>query len=114
MEQMRHNSALEVKWEVNLPKLPIHKSYQIYCVVKEGIINIQKHAQASQVSLSAGLTSEGIILNIKDNGVGFDPQQIHTGFGLQGMVERVQLLGGKLEIETASAQGTQIQIILPS
>ena len=113
MEQMRHNCALQVKWEVNLPQLSIHKSYQIYCIVKEGIINIQKHARASQVSFCGRLTLEGIVLDLKDNGVGFDLEKRHTGFGIQGMVERVQLLGGNLKIETAPAHGTQIQVILP-
>lgn len=51
LEQMRR-SALQVQWEVNLPQLLIHKSYQIYCVVKEATINVQKHAHASQVSFS--------------------------------------------------------------
>ena len=113
MEQISSNSALQVQWEVNLPQLSIHKSYQIYCIVKEGVINVQKHAHASQVSFYGCLTSEGIVLHLKDNGVGFDPKELHTGFGIQGMMERVQLLGGNLEIKTACAQGTQIQVILP-
>lgn len=114
LEQMRQNSALQVQWEVNLPQLSIHKSYQIYCIVKEGMINVQKHARASQVSFYGRLTPEGIVLDLKDNGVGFDSKELHRGFGIQGMVERVQLLGGKLEIQTAFAQGTQIHVILPS
>jgi signal transduction histidine kinase len=113
MEQVRHNSALQVEWQVNLPKLSVHKSYQIYCIVKEGMVNVQKHAHASQVNFCGRLTSEGIVLDIKDNGVGFDPEKLHIGFGIQGMVERVQLLGGKLELKTALAQGTQIQVRLP-
>ncbi|NJL10767.1 MAG: hypothetical protein HC908_13015 [Calothrix sp. SM1_7_51] len=94
MEQLRQNSALQVKWEVNLPQLDLNKGYQIYCIVKEGIMNVQKHANASQVSFYGRLTSEGIVLNIQDNGVGFDTEKVRTGFGLQGMFERVQLLGG--------------------
>ncbi|MEJ6485622.1 sensor histidine kinase [Nostoc punctiforme UO1] len=113
MEQVRYNSVLQVQWEVNLPKLSVHKSYQIYCIVKEGIINVQKHACASQVSFCGRLTSEGIVLELKDNGVGFDSEKLQKGFGIQGMAERVQLLGGKLELKTALAQGTQIQILLP-
>ncbi len=112
MEQMRQN-AVQVQWEVNLPQLSIHQSYQIYCIVKEGLVNVQKHARASQVSFCGRLTSEGIILDLKDNGIGFDPKTKYAGFGIQGMVERVQLLGGKVEIKTALAQGTQIMVILP-
>lgn len=113
MEQVRQNSALEVRWEVNLPKLDLYKEYQIYCIVKEGIMNVQKHARASQVSFYGNLISQGIILDIKDNGIGFDSEKMHAGFGIQGMMERVQLLGGKIDIKTALKQGTQIQVILP-
>ena len=112
LEQMRQNSV-QVQWEVNLPPLSIHKSYQIYCVIKEATINVQKHARASQVSFYGRSTSEGIVLEFKDNGVGFESKKLQTGFGIQGMIERVQLLGGSLEIHSASTQGTQINVILP-
>ncbi|HEY9640183.1 MAG TPA: sensor histidine kinase [Coleofasciculaceae cyanobacterium] len=113
IEQVRHNSNLQVQFEVNLPQFSVHKSYQIYCIVKEGIINIQKHAHASQISFYGQLTVEGILLDLKDDGVGFDPTTLSTGFGIRGMMERSQLLGGKLELKTAPAQGTQIQVLLP-
>ncbi|MEL6166752.1 MAG: ATP-binding protein, partial [Cyanobacteria bacterium J06628_3] len=95
------------------PQLNLYKSYQIYCIVKEAMMNIQKHARASQVIFCGNSTSEGIVLDIKDNGIGFDSEQKRTGFGLQGMMERVQLLGGKIEVKTALNQGTQIQVRLP-
>jgi len=113
MEQVRRTSSLQVQWEVDLPQLPVHTSYQIYCIIKEGIINIQKHARASRVSFCGQLTAEGIILDLKDNGVGFDSEKRRTGFGIQGMMERSQLLGGKLELKTAPTQGTHIQVLLP-
>ena len=113
MEQLRQNSQLKVQFEFNLPQLNLYKSYQIYCIVKEAMMNVQKHARASQVSFSGNSNSGGIVLNMKDNGIGFDSEKKPTGFGLQGMMERVQLLGGKIEIKTALNQGTQIQITLP-
>lgn len=114
LDAARTDSALQVSFQVNLPQLPIHKSYQIYCITKEAIMNVQKHARASQLSLIGRLTPDGIMLEIEDNGIGFDAQKLRTGFGIQGMVERAQLLGGKLEIQTKEAQGTHIQIILPA
>jgi len=113
LEQLRQTSTLQVQWKVNLPEMPIYRSYQIYCIVKEGLMNVQKHAQASQVSFFADQTTTGIILELKDNGIGFDRTAFHPGFELQGMIERVQLLGGQLDIETAHTQGTQIYITLP-
>lgn len=113
MEQLRQNSQLKVQFEFNLPQLNLYKSYQIYCIVKEAMMNVQKHARASQVIFCGDSNSEGIVLDIKDNGIGFDSEKKRTGFGLQGMMERVQLLGGKIEIKTALTQGTQIQVTLP-
>lgn len=113
LEQLPQTSTLQVQWKVNLPEMPIYQSYQIYCIVKEGLMNVQKHAQASQVSFFAHQTTAGISLELRDNGIGFDRTAFHPGFGLQGMIERVQLLGGQLDIETAHTQGTQIYVTLP-
>ncbi|MEO0841710.1 MAG: sensor histidine kinase [Cyanobacteria bacterium J06643_5] len=113
MAQLQQNSGLEVRWEVNLPQLNLYKGYQIYCIAKEAIMNVQKHSRATRFSFCSKLTSENVLLDIQDNGTGFDLENIKTGFGLQGMTERVQLLGGKIEIKTALTQGTKIQITLP-
>ena len=53
LAQLRHSSTLKVDWKVNLPTLPIYQSYQIYCLVKEALMNVQKHAKASHFQLSA-------------------------------------------------------------
>ena len=113
MEQVHHNAALQVQWEINLPHLPVHQSYQIYCIVKEGMINVQKHARATHVNFHGELTSQGLVLDLKDDGIGFDLEKQQSGFGIQGIIERVQLLGGQFKLNTASGQGTQIQVILP-
>jgi signal transduction histidine kinase len=54
-----------------------------------------------------------LVLDLKDNGVGYDLKASKPGFGLQGMMERIQLLGGQFDIQTAVDRGTQIHIILP-
>jgi signal transduction histidine kinase len=113
LEQLRQSSTLNVDWKVNLPTIPVYQSYQIYCLVKEALINVQKHAKASHIQFSAHQTTQGITIDIIDNGIGFDKSIGTTGFGLQGMIERIQLLGGQFEIQTKIAQGTQIHITLP-
>ena len=113
IEQVRNDGIKTVQWEINLPKLNLATSHQIYCVVKEGLINIQKHANASQVSFQGYSTAKQIIFKLEDNGVGFNLQQVNSGFGLQGMVERVQAMGGKLKIDSAPSQGTQILVTIP-
>jgi signal transduction histidine kinase len=113
LEQLRQSSTLKVDWKVNLASLPAYQSYQIYCLVKEALMNVQKHARASHIQFSAHQTTQGITIAIIDDGIGFDKSTCTTRFGLQGMMERVQLLGGQFELQTAIAQGTQIHITLP-
>ena len=112
VEQIR-DSMVQVCWEVNLPQLSLSTSHQIYCIVKEGLINIKKHSRASQISFQAYSTSTEIVLKLKDNGVGFNPKVANGGFGLQGMVERVRVIKGKLEINSFPGKGTEILVTIP-
>jgi signal transduction histidine kinase len=113
LEQLRQTTALRIDWKVNLPDLPTYQSYQIYCLIKEALMNVQKHAKATDVWVSIRPTEQGMAIDLVDNGVGFDTSTHKPGFGIQGMIERVQLLGGQFDIQTATAQGTQIHIKLP-
>jgi signal transduction histidine kinase len=88
----------------------------LYRILEEALTNIQKHSQATQVTIDLKLqTSEDeipqIILKIIDNGTGFNPQQTRSGFGLQGMKERVESLSGTLEFEVQS--GCCIMVHIP-
>ncbi|OKH30467.1 hypothetical protein NIES2101_42360 [Calothrix sp. HK-06] len=112
LEQSKHRQALKIRWKLDLPQIPLHQSYQIYCIVKEGLINIQKHAKASKVNLQAYTTGDTIIIELQDNGVGFNKNIQHTGLGLKGMSERAFMLGAKLEI-AASPTGTHIKVKIP-
>ncbi len=111
--EAKSDRAVQVLWSIDLPQLSLTTSHQIYCVVKEGLINIQKHARASQVWFQAYTNDDRIILEFKDDGVGFDPDLANSGFGLQGMRERVRILHGSLKIDSALGRGTQILITLP-
>ena len=113
VEQIRNERAIQIQWEINLPQLSLSTSHQIYCVVKEGLINIQKHSAASKVLFQGYSTATEIVLKLNDNGVGFDPQQVASGFGLQGILERVQTIKGRLEIESVPGEGTQILVTIP-
>ncbi|MDJ0589669.1 MAG: sensor histidine kinase [Pleurocapsa sp. MO_226.B13] len=113
MEQIRSDRALQIYWEIDLPQLPIATNHQIYCIVKEGLINIQKHARASSVYFQSKFTSKEIILNLEDDGIGFDLAASTFGSGLKGMRERVQGLGGKLNISSLPNRGTKILVVIP-
>ncbi|MDX2242268.1 MAG: sensor histidine kinase [Leptolyngbyaceae cyanobacterium bins.302] len=112
VEQMRQQ-GITTQVNLNLPALSLQSSYQLYCILKEGLINVQKHANATHVTLQGAVDSDAIVMTLQDDGQGFDLEQPLTGCGLPGMQERVELLGGTLKITTGSEPGTQIKILIP-
>jgi signal transduction histidine kinase len=76
----------------------------LYRILEEALTNVQKHSQATQVTIDLTLQTREdeipqIVLKIIDNGTGFNPQQTRSGFGIQGMKERVASLSGTLDFE---------------
>ena len=86
----------------------------IYRVVQEALTNVGKHARAEHVRLRVSEQQEAIEISIADDGVGFDPDRSHTGFGLQGMRERVAMFGGSLDIDSSPGTGTRIRAVIPA
>jgi signal transduction histidine kinase len=70
----------------------------IRSVLREALNNIARHSQAEQVLVRLQAGPDGVLLEITDNGVGFDPTTVSGGLGLAGMHERVELLGGTLDV----------------
>lgn len=86
----------------------------LFRIVQESLINIARHAQASRVDIELSLNDKKIELRIADNGQGFEPKKVGSqSFGLLGMVERLEVFGGKLVIDSARGRGTNLRITLP-
>jgi signal transduction histidine kinase len=83
------------------PKLPPPVATTIYRIIQEALTNISKYAQATEVVIEIHTRPHAIELRVVDNGCGFIPSNNLTGFGLQGMRERVLSLQGKFEIISA-------------
>jgi len=84
----------------------------LYRIVQEGLTNIRKHARATQIDVELDFSqADKICLMLRDNGVG--ALNTDEGFGLIGLRERVQLLGGEFQIQTQPNQGFQINVTLP-
>lgn len=114
VEQVCRNQSFKIYLDSQLPQLPNQTSHQLYCIVQEAITNIQKHAFAKIVNIKAYQNTQGIILEIIDDGKGFEVNAHHTGFGLRGMQERVQILGGELQIKSTLNKGTSIRVWIPN
>ena len=94
-------------------KLPPEWETNLLRIGQEVLTNVLRHAQASELDVLLVFDSREIRLNLRDNGRGFDPAKRHEGFGLQGMRERAEGMGGHLSIESANGKGTMISIVLP-
>src|SRR6266404_4390582 len=93
---------LSPEWETNLLRIG-----------QEVLTNVLRHARASEFNVLLVFDGREIRLDLRDNGCGFDPQRRHEGFGLQGMRERAEGMGGQLTIQSAADKGTAISIVLP-
>jgi signal transduction histidine kinase len=89
-------------------------SKTLYRIAQEALTNISKYAHATQVEIHLVTIDDRLKLTIADNGQGFDFQQQTTGFGLQGMQERVAALNGRFHLTTSPGSGCQIQVELPA
>lgn len=87
--------------------------HAILRIVQEALANIRKHARASRVTVTLTYLPQSVLLDIQDEGVGFDPQMVHSGFGLPGMRERAAGVGGMLTIESVPGEGTTIVLEMP-
>jgi PAS domain S-box-containing protein len=94
--------ALPPEWEENLLRIG-----------QEVLTNALRHAQASEFRSTLIFDPHEIRFVLKDNGRGFDPAGRHDGFGLQGMRERVESMGGHFTVESAPNSGTSVLITLP-
>jgi len=101
-------------------RLPSAMEAAIYRMVQEAFSNILKHANASHVSLDICYSPQLITLTIQDNGNGFlvglddQPTSRNSHFGLVGMRERVELIEGRMVIDSKPGQGTKIVIDIPT
>jgi signal transduction histidine kinase len=94
-------------------RLPPDVETALYRIVQEALTNATKHGEAKRAAVKILEGPETVRLEIRDDGIGFDPRAETPGFGLLGMRERVELLAGELLIESVPGQGTVLSITLP-
>jgi signal transduction histidine kinase len=98
-------------------RFPVDVETTIYRIVQEALTNVHKHAGAKNVSLIAEVTREELRIIIRDDGAGFDVYALADDhkrmLGLRGMRERVALLDGDIQIESARGRGTTLYLSLP-
>lgn len=105
---------LEIKTNIATVHLPPDTELAIYRIIQEALTNIGKYAKATEVIVELQQTETEILLDIKDNGCGFDLATLKPGqHGLAGMRFRVESLSGKMAQHTAPGQGVHIAVRFP-
>jgi signal transduction histidine kinase len=94
--------SLSPEWETNLLRIG-----------QEALTNALRHARAEQFDVQLAFDHREIRLDLRDNGCGFDPKKRHEGFGLQGIKERTESMGGQFTIQSSFGEGAVIRVVVP-
>ncbi|HTP10982.1 MAG TPA: sensor histidine kinase [Anaerolineae bacterium] len=108
-------AGVQVDLHISDPQASISNDVasQIYFIAKEALNNIERHADARCVDLTLQQNNGHMMLQIRDNGRGFDEAQVaEERFGLQGMYERAEMIGAQLNVDSKIGQGTTVQLTI--
>ncbi|MBV9197557.1 MAG: GAF domain-containing sensor histidine kinase [Solirubrobacterales bacterium] len=116
--ERRRDDTLRIESDLRLPadddgsRLAAELETTVYRLVQEALTNVGKHAQATSAYVSVRLEDDEVVVEVCDDGRGFDVSARSAGFGLPGMRERVALAGGTLGLQSGQA-GTRLRARLP-
>jgi two-component system, NarL family, sensor histidine kinase LiaS len=77
-------------------------------VTQEALANVARHSKASHVTVELAQRGDTVTLTVADNGAGFDIRRVKKGVGLDSMRERLEAIGGGLEISSGTSSGTRV------
>jgi PAS domain S-box-containing protein len=108
-------TALHTKFETQgrLPELPQPWQENLLHIGQEALTNTLKYAHARNFETRLSYKAKQLRLELRDDGDGFKAKEGHDGVGLTGMRERVEQMGGELEIKSSRGRGTKITVLLP-
>jgi PAS domain S-box-containing protein len=114
VEAVGAKNHLKTRFEAaaGIKRLPENVETVIYRIVQEALTNVVRHSQATQVEVILTLRAGVLVVIVEDNGIGFNPDSVISSdhMGLFGMLERAQMIGAKLLVESAPGKGTVIMM----
>lgn len=117
LKEFIESSGIEGLFQYDIldAQLPGEVNAQLIRIVQEALSNVRKHSHATKVDLICYSHKNEMIIEVKDNGIGFEPQEIHnrSEYGLKGMKERAEIIGADIQIVSHLGEGTTVQIRLP-
>jgi signal transduction histidine kinase len=112
LESLAAATPLEVHLKTDgLPRLPEQLEVAAYYVVSESLTNVAKHAQAETVTVEVGVTTDTLIVEIVDDGIGGADSE--RGTGLRGLADRIEALNGHLRVWSSVGKGTRVRAEIP-
>ncbi len=95
---------------------PLHPEIEVALLRtgQESLANVAKHAGASRVGVTLSYTEDVVMLDVRDDGAGFNPAEVDGGFGLTVMRQRVARVAGRFEVESAPGEGTAVSATVPA
>jgi two-component system sensor histidine kinase DegS len=120
-EEIHKLSGIEIQVKADvIPLLSPETQLVLFRIIQESLNNVHRHSEASEASITVECQGTEIRVTISDNGKGFKlPRQLSEfasqgKLGLTGMAERVQLIGGELEVSSQEEKGTTIVVKVPT
>ena len=93
--------------------VPPDRARQVLLICRETFTNISRHACASEVSVRMELKSDALLVDVQDNGHGFDPELPYNGMGLRNLRRRAEEAGGDLAIDSSPGKGARVRVRIP-
>jgi two-component system sensor histidine kinase UhpB len=113
----RHAERTGVRASFNAAPIDVRAPAEIetacFRIAQEALSNVARHAHARHVEVTLTGQDAALELTVRDDGVGFNVERLRTGLGLVGMSERAQLVGGRLDIDSAPGEGTTLRARFP-
>lgn len=113
IEDIRHAKEIEFKVQhegFDESRIPDNKRLVIYRIIQEQLNNALKHSEAKTVVIDLAHNGHHVQLTIQDNGVGFDPEQVKPGMGLNNIRNRIEVFNGEMEIRSAPGKGCTLEV----
>jgi two-component system, NarL family, sensor histidine kinase LiaS len=115
LQELKQKVPIDISWDTD-PDIRLPKGIEdhLFRIVQEALSNALRHSKANRLGLILQRVGDSIRLSIRDDGVGFNLDETkHTSYGIVSMKERVDEIGGSIQLITAPGKGTRIEIRIP-
>lgn len=116
IEKLHSRFGMEIEYvaDASLGRLAPLREFAVFRILQEALSNARRHSRTKKVRVELRQRHDRLYLEVRDWGVGFDPEKVPPGhYGLEGIRERSRLLGGQVEIQSAPGEGTRLALEIP-